>query len=202
MESQIVGQTFGGLFCSVLACSRCGYASSTIASFMEINLDIVNKKEASISIEEALSEYMRSEAMPDYKCSHCLIKGGCDKLTTIHTLPQTLCLHLKRFEEETNANGQNEEKFDKIDEFVQFPVDELLDLAQFVNEEQKRQKVNDKKYRLRSIICHSGDLSSGHYVCCVRKGEEWFYLDDGNVHKSSVKLVRQTCPYMLFYEAT
>merc|ERR1712113_600645 len=154
MESQIVGQTFGGLFCSVLACSRCGYASSTIASFMEINLDIVNKKEASISIEEALSEYMRSEAMPDYKCSHCLKKGGCDKLTTIHTLPQTLCLHLKRFE--------NEEKFDKIDEFVQFPVDELLDLSAFVNGEQKRQKVNDKKYRLRSIICHSGDLSSGH----------------------------------------
>lgn len=95
----VVHGTFGGLWCSGLVCtaSECGYVFSTVDTFLEINLQ--PRKEG--TVEEALKEYMRSEPMPDHKCTCCRGKH-CNKHMTIHTLPATLCLHLKRFEAETD----------------------------------------------------------------------------------------------------
>jgi hypothetical protein len=62
-------------------------------------------------------------------------------------------------------------------------------------------------YKLRSLISHhsmSGILSSGHYTCHVRAGEndDWYHINDG-----SVSLVGQTVPlsiltgaYVYYYE--
>merc|ERR1712228_215855 len=197
----IVHKTFRGRWCSELQCTKCKHSSLTIAPFMEINLDIIHWK----TIGEALSDYMESEAMPDYKCSHCLKRGHCKKYMTIHSLPQTLVLHLKRFENDSNNRSLSPEivkqkQYDKIDEFVEFPVDELLDLTKFVNESHRNES-NNKKYRLRAVICHSGVLSSGHYVCCIRKENEWFYCDDSTIRPSTAQLVKNTKAYMLFYDA-
>eukprot|EP01083_Nonionella_stella_P078971 216427_1 len=197
----IVHSTFRGLFCSELKCGNCHYVSQTVASFMEINLQIKKIK----TIEEALRDYMESEPMPDYKCTKCGMKKQCNKDMTIHTLPHTLCLHLKRFEADelpASANQEDIETFGKIDDFIQFPLNKILDLAQFVNAKRRHLKMNRKKYKLQSMIVHTGrSLSSGHYLCYVRKDQDWFLLDDVNVHPVMLDTVRREKAYMLFYEA-
>ncbi len=98
-----------------------------------------------------------------------------------------------------NSNSNN--NFNKIDECVSFPCDALLDLSEFINGKYKNERVNLKKYRLKSMIIHRGVLSSGHYVCYVRKDDAWFYLDDQTVIESSSDYVKSQMAYMLFYEA-
>ena len=273
----IVHSTFRGLWCSELNCRNCQYVSSTLDTFMEINLQFRRRDIAEIhSVEDALREYMESEEMPDYKCSKCG-ETECTKDMTIHSLPQTLCLHLKRFEademmkelsasakatgsnstnsrsvspnvttrntrsrrgskngKESNGNGGGHRNsngngskngngnkssisngngngngsfgngnggYQKMEEQVHFPVDTVLDLSQFVNVNRKGAKVNNKEYRLKSMIMHSGDMSAGHYVCWIRKEDQWYFCDDNSVQLSNTDYVKSAKAYMLFYEA-
>jgi len=261
----IVHSTFRGLWCSELKCtkSQCQHVSSTLDTFMEINLQFQRKEESqrkdddpSQSIEDALNHYMESEPMPDYKCSRCG-EQQCTKDMTIHTLPQTLCLHLKRFEADeamkelsasakatatqsrstspnvttrntrsrrsshngtgrgdanngngsgqsgngTANNGGSNGGYQKMEEQVRFPVDSVLDLSQFVNAQRKSARVNIKEYRLKSMIIHSGDMHSGHYVSYIRKEKKWYYCDDHKIIQSSTDYVQRGKAYMLFYEA-
>merc|ERR1719300_2047664 len=101
--------------------------------------------------------------MADYKCSRCGRKE-CTKLMSIHTLPHTLCLHWKRFESEREKSKsrsaspgtvKNSQKGDGGD--VAFESNKI---EQFVDEKRRGSVVNQKEYRLRSMIIHSGTLSS------------------------------------------
>ncbi len=38
--------------------------------------------------------------------------------------------------------------------------------------------LQDKTMRLTSIVCHRGDASGGHYISYIRKGEQWYLIDD------------------------
>jgi len=98
-----------------------------------------------------------------------------------------------------NANGNG--GYQKMEDIIHFPVDSVLDLSRFVNVNRKDAKVNKKKYRLKSCILHSGDMSAGHYVCWIRKEDRWYYCDDHKVQLSNSEYVQSAKAYMLFYEA-
>ena len=51
------------------------------------------------------------------------------------------------------------------------------------------------------MIMHSGALQSGHYICCIRKENNWYYCDDNKIYPTSADYVQKLNAYMLFYEA-
>ena len=56
------------------------------------------------------------------------------------------------------------------------------------------------KYRLYAIVEHMGSSFGGHYVAYVRKGGQWYAVDDSRVSKTTWPRVSAINAYMLFYE--
>ncbi len=68
-----------------------------------------------------------------------------------------LCLHLLRFEYDYNLSQHR-----KINDSYSF--DYHLDLSEFLEDHSDR---SSSSYKLLSILVHSGDNSSGHYVSFI-----------------------------------
>ena len=84
--------------------------------------------------------------------------------------PPVLCLHLLRFEYDYNLSQHR-----KINDSYSF--DYHLDLSEFLEENTDE---TCSSYKLLSILVHSGDNSSGHYVSFINPGldGQWFKFDD------------------------
>ena len=86
-------------------------------------------------------------------------EGGCGfpacRLSkTEHTkAPNTLAVHLKRALSDTVKNVR--------------PVRFDLEL-----------RIMGRRYRLCSVVVHSGRASGGHYTCFAFKNENWWFFDD------------------------
>ncbi|RKO89555.1 hypothetical protein BDK51DRAFT_18406, partial [Blyttiomyces helicus] len=101
----------------------------------------------------------------------------------IHTHPQTLVLHLKRFHQ-TGPYGRTK----KIESHVAF--ERVIDVA-----------ASETLYTLRGIVSHSGGLFGGHYVAYVDVGgDRWMYCSDSRVKEVAWEEVRKVQAYLLFYE--
>ncbi|KAI8819920.1 uncharacterized protein EV422DRAFT_507100 [Fimicolochytrium jonesii] len=113
-----------------------------------------------------------------------LVESRAYKRYLIHTSPQILVLHLKRFQQ-IGFGGRTK----KVEDVVAF--DEIMDLAPFMappevetavmeaqspetevdaadEESAKRSRGRGSRYRLYGVVVHGGGLFSGHYVAYVR----------------------------------
>lgn len=83
--------------------------------------------------------------------------------------PPVLCLHLLRFEYDYQLAQHR-----KIDDSYSF--DDRLDLSEFL----EKPDCSPCSYKLLSILVHSGDNSSGHYVSFINPelDGQWFKFDD------------------------
>ena len=66
-------------------------------------------------------------------------------------------------------------------------------------------KKNHHSYQLCAIICHFGEIQTGHYVtyrkCKWPCGKiRWYYTSDSDVRQVSIEQVLAANPYILFYE--
>lgn len=91
----------------------------------------------------------------------------------------------------------------KIEQPISFELDNFdmnqLGIASF----------NVPSYRCKSLILHSGNVESGHYVAFVRKGDVWFLCDDDSVTRMDNNAMQDIArkgvfqefvPVMFFYE--
>lgn len=135
-----------------------------------------------LSLEDSITRivsFMESKNMNSLlqKIKFSTIKTNLIKSTKILTTNKAIIIHI-------NSVDSNYSKIDRKIKFSNFLI------------------VNNKKYQLKSYVCHSGVAAFGHYYC-YRKyyNEKWLFISDSNVkwvEDSSNKNV--TLPYMLFYE--
>ena len=83
----------------------------------------------------------------------------------IHKFPQILIIHIKRFKNEEEKNGEK----------IEFP--EEIDLSKYNN------KGNLGKYSLNSAVFHQGTLISGHYTSIFKylPSNKWLFCNDTKV---------------------
>lgn len=197
----IIHDLFAGVLQSDLTCPECRSHAETFDPFLDISLDLIQHGNYMISVKDCLDHFTRSEtiSMESYKCLQC---GShleeLQKRMLIRAAPKILVIHLKRFE-----NGASRLKIDKS---VSFPL--YLDLQNYTVEYQEdpdgmRDFDSNRMppYKLLSVVAHVGSLDSGHYTSYVRYRDEWFFIDDALVTKTTEENVLSAPAYMLFYSA-
>uniref|UniRef100_A0A4W4FMS0 Ubiquitin carboxyl-terminal hydrolase n=1 Tax=Electrophorus electricus TaxID=8005 RepID=A0A4W4FMS0_ELEEL len=147
-----------------------------------------------VTLQDCLAAFFaRDELKGDnmYSCEKCRKLRNGVKFCKVQSLPEILCIHLKRFRHELMFST-------KIGTHVSFPLDGL-DLQPFLAKESSAQTTT---YDLLSVICHHGTASSGHYVAYCRNdlNKLWYEFDDQSVTEVSESCVQNAEAYVLFYK--
>ena len=108
-------------------------------------------------------------------------------------LPDTLCVHLKRFRHDYSFSS-------KISTKVSFPLSGL-DLSPWLH---TRQSGESHTFSLTGVICHHGVSGiGGHYTCyCYNPvADSWYHYDDSSVRLVEPATIANTdSAYVLFYK--
>ncbi|KAL0027120.1 hypothetical protein WJX79_007555 [Trebouxia sp. C0005] len=224
----IIDQVFGGVLSSRVECQHCGQVSSMYDSMNDLSVEVDNGFYGVVkSVEIALGRFIQPEVMSGenaYHCDWCQRKQTAHKSLHIHTAPNTLTLHLKRFRPD----------FIKLTGHIAFPL--TLNLAPFLSPDSPEQAPHSAKsqepaacphqqpafppratgfaqkghafsaqrvtYRLIGVLVHKGSWSSaGHYFSYVLDSEgQWWLMNDELRYQVSTDEVLNKCDaYILFY---
>ncbi|CAG8954192.1 hypothetical protein HYFRA_00005812 [Hymenoscyphus fraxineus] len=197
----IVHQTFYGKLQSTITCQSCGEINTSVESFLDLSLGLegLSKKKSlkavPLTLQRCLDEeYCRPERC-EYTCNQCGTLEA-KKQLSIKSLPNVLCIQLKRFK-------QNNGTASKIDTKVSFPL--KLEMFPYTNRAKNQATMFNYElarsctYDLQSVVVHVGNLETGHYVSYSRVGNQWFKFNDHNVTLASKSQVLNEQAFLLFY---
>eukprot|EP00048_Salpingoeca_helianthica_P002915 m.62150 g.62150 ORF g.62150 m.62150 type:complete len:672 (+) comp12389_c0_seq1:70-2085(+) len=149
------------------------------------------------SSEVALADCLRAYTHPEhltganqYHCAKCKSLQNATKMMRIRSLPDVLCIVLKRFSHDGYSGH-------KVTRQCSFPL-EGLDLNEFT---ETPATMPDSVFDLLSIVCHQGSYGYGHYVTYARQPLEnrWYCFDDTDVIPTDPATVACQQAYMLIY---
>jgi len=153
-------------------------------------------------LEDCLDSFVKLETLEGYLCEHCHKKQQGMKRMAIHTLPNVLCIVLKRFCWTATSHA-------KIGTEVLFPFS--LDMKNYLKDGNSN-GLNGSggsggtKYELRSVVMHHGaGLLSGHYTsyCYNELQATWVHYNDSRVSLVTPEDIEKEAPaqaYLLFYQ--
>ncbi len=208
----------GGTFAQVITVAgRPELRSQRNEDFYQVSLDVRGKK----GLTESLESYVAVEMMNgenQWLCEELGKKVDAEKRTLIGSLPNTLMLHLKRFEwdYETYQRWKVKDRFE-------FPLE--LDMKPYTVEgcaAMAAAATKDKdgsatatgtasnssalhpdayyKYELRGIVVHSGTAFAGHYYSYIKDRSsstigtaQWNHFDDTNVEPWDPATLENDC---------
>ena len=173
-QRRLLQDIFGGRISHIITCQECGNSSERAEDSLAISLDVNGKK----NILESLNLYVQSEHIQGYRCERCHSRQDSVKRCCIKSLPNTLILHLKRFEFDLDQFRKI-----KLNGHCEFPTE--LDLRPFTKENIIRTTSCGKtppdstdnstekpdsyyRYYLRGVLVHTGTADSGHYYSLVK----------------------------------
>ncbi|CAK7915566.1 ubiquitin carboxyl-terminal hydrolase 12 [[Candida] anglica] len=149
------------------------------------------EQNSTVSLYDCLRAFSTPEVLGDqdlWYCPKCKDHKQATKTIQLWATGDILTIHLKRFESARSFS-------DKIDMVVDFPVNEPLDMSEFVQD-------NDSKYDLIAVDNHYGGLGGGHYTAYAKnfRDDEWYYFNDSRVTKVADPTECVTgAAYLLFY---
>ncbi|THH28573.1 hypothetical protein EUX98_g5618 [Antrodiella citrinella] len=170
-------------------------------------------KNKSISLQDCLDEFTKEEKLGEddlWYCPRCKKHQQATKRFDLWKVPDILVVHLKRF-------SNNRTLRDKIDAFVDFPV-EGLDLTAMIGERQAAKRLTEEGadmqtfdfgdideplvYDLYAVDEHLGGLGGGHYRAYAQNHttNQWYHFDDTHVSTSQPEAAVNSNAYLLFYK--
>lgn len=167
------------------------------------------KSSKGISLQDCLEEFTKEEQLGEddlWYCPSCKKHQQATKRFDLWKSPDILVVHLKRFSNSRTLR-------DKIDAFVDFPV-EGLDLTQMVGERKALKRLVEKGlmenrddldepliYDLFAVDEHLGGLGGGHYRAYALNhlDQKWYHFDDSYVTDTQASQAVNANAYLLFY---
>lgn len=140
-----------------------------------------------VLIKRAFAEELIEIRCGNTDCSHDTTRPSTLRIVTA---PHVLVIQICRFDSQKGAA--------KIRDKISF--DEYLELTRY------QEGSSNLRYRLRSVVQHSGRLDSGHYITSVRGPRDtWMTLNDSQPAKAQSMKAAQSAEkgfnsYMLFWE--
>ncbi|XP_017015187.2 ubiquitin carboxyl-terminal hydrolase 20 [Drosophila takahashii] len=148
----------------------------------------------SVTLYDCMASFFSADELKGdnmYSCERCQKLRTGIKYSRVLTLPEVLCIHLKRFRHDLSYSS-------KISSDVYFPL-EGFDMRPYVHKDCKSEV---PIYNLSSVICHHGTVGGGHYTCYARNAlnGKWYEFDDQFVTEVSPEVVQTCQAYVLFYQ--
>lgn len=162
-------QLFKGVIVQNIRCVNVDYVSESIEEFIDLQLDVKGCGNIYNSFDKYVEAVMlKGDIQYD---AEGYGKQDAIKVVKFKKLPSVLQIQLKRFE-----YNQNRGMMTKVNEKFEFYVE--IDLDPYCEE-----KNTIHKYRLFSILVHSGTLGKGHYSTFVSPtlSDKWFKFNDDTV---------------------
>ncbi|KAF8745494.1 hypothetical protein AX14_008914 [Amanita brunnescens Koide BX004] len=172
----------------------------------------LEKKQKGISLQDCLDEFTKEERLGEddlWYCPRCKKHQQATKKFDLWNTPDILVVHLKRFSNSRTLR-------DKIDAFVDFPV-EGLDLKDMVRERAVSKNLVEQGIEIKSLNLtgldeplvydlfgvdeHMGGLGGGHYRAFAlnHMNGQWYHFDDSFVNPANATDAVNANAYLLFY---
>ncbi|RWS04954.1 ubiquitin carboxyl-terminal hydrolase 15-like protein [Dinothrombium tinctorium] len=160
---------------------------------ISVQRNLFSGGKTTIALSDCIAQFTTTERLgadDPWYCPRCKKHQQATKKFDLWSLPKVLIIHLKRF---------SYSKFcrDKLDTFVDFPVNDLNMGEYIINNPNNEPKL----YDLIAVANHYGGLGGGHYTAYAknRETEHWHYFDDSNVSLAPEENVVSKAAYVLFY---
>uniref|UniRef100_A0A3Q3VK78 USP domain-containing protein n=1 Tax=Mola mola TaxID=94237 RepID=A0A3Q3VK78_MOLML len=169
-----------------LQCLECSSLQTQSSYLLSMPLHI---KEDHDSLEDCLTSFFEHQELWGINscfCPKCEMKTPSKQGFKLLSLPQILCVNLKRAR---NSRFGTQ----KLNCKVTFP--ERFDFSDAVKEAfSSNSALTGHKYTLYAVVVHSGSAMCGHYTAYVRHrmDQRWYYADDSHVKQVDTA-------YMLMY---
>lgn len=137
------------------------------------------RRKNGITLDDCLNEFGKEEILSEmdtWYCPRCKEHRRASKKFELWKTPDILVMHLKRF----SSSGMRR---DKLDVFVDFPVEGLDLSSRVIETEEGKQEI----YDLFAVDDHWGGLGGGHYTAFAKNfedgGEWWEYNGEYSIFK-------------------
>lgn len=177
----VIQQLFEGNTWNYIECVNVDYKSTRTESFMDLQLDVKGCKDVYASFDQYCAVEML-EDQNQYKADGHGMQDA-RKGVLFESFPPVLQLQLKRFEYDFMRDVMV-----KINDRYEFPDELDLDVGngKYLSPNADRKVRN--RYRLHSVLVHSGGVHGGHYYAFIRpSGEQWYRFEDERVTKEDDK---------------
>ncbi|XP_065646755.1 ubiquitin carboxyl-terminal hydrolase 20 isoform X2 [Hydra vulgaris] len=148
-----------------------------------------------IQLQDCLKAFFTNDELKGdnmYSCEKCKKLRNGIKYSRVNSLPEVLCIHLKRFRHELFYSS-------KISTYISFPLKDL-DMEMFLSKDCQKSS-SCSKYDLTAVITHFGSVGGGHYIAHAKNyiNGKWYEFNDSHVTEVSETSVLNTEAYVLFY---
>ena len=149
------------------------------------------RKKNGITLEDCFVETGKREVLSEdnaWYCNRCKERRRAAKTLEIWTIPDILVVHLKRF-------GGNRSFRDKIDVFVDYPIDGL-DMTQKVG---LKEDGKEYVYDLFAVDNHFGGLGGGHYTAMAKNfyDGQWYDYNGKHCYRQRRNVLADTAPRLI-----
>ncbi|KAK3805616.1 MAG: hypothetical protein J3Q66DRAFT_319819 [Benniella sp.] len=164
-----IDSCFAGKLVSVIVCHSCKKCSYAYEDYFDLSLPVKDTDREALDNDAVPSTSKDEKADAEKGPELEFILRKAYKRYLVSSLPPTLVLHLKRFEQSSSRFGLMR----KIDDHVEIPIEidmepycisrSQLEEGEISAEGDSKEKVS-KRYRLYGATVHQGSLASGHYT--------------------------------------
>ncbi|XP_042874440.1 ankyrin-3-like isoform X2 [Penaeus japonicus] len=151
--------------------------------FSSLTLTIKPYK-SGIRLQDLIADNYKEEQI-EWDCKECKRKK-CSRKVFIETLPKVLIIHFNRYTSSSKSFHKSP---------LSYPVT-LKDMKEHMH---KSFRSKGFDYQLRSVACHHGSMSGGHYTAICKRDDSWLLFSDERVQ--NIQSPHQREAHILFYEA-
>jgi len=144
------------------------------------------RRKNGITLDDCLNEFGKEEILSEmdtWYCPKCKEHRRASKKFELWKTPDILVMHLKRF-------SSSAMRRDKLDVFVDFPIEGLDLTSRVIESEEGKEEV----YDLFAVDDHWGGLGGGHYTAFAKNfiDNEWYEYNGELLHAAqrSIQLTR------------
>lgn len=184
----------------IIECSVCKNTINISENFLTLSLEVKGNSNIYNSIQASVKPEILDQ-QNQYFCNHCDRKVDSQRYLEYKSLSDYLLISLKRFSYDIN----------------QMKMVKVYDRLDFYHKLTIKAGGFDNEFELKGVVLHIGNEDAGHYICLIKNGEQWYFMNDEKVEviesskfdineiPNSINLDKgkESCvPYLLLYKKT